>query len=377
MTDGNRFSRTPCETAFTQWHAGLTPRFTHRYRGRLVDETGSIAMHAPSAGPAHVVLTNPIDPAVTRQLAQHLRVSVAPDTQPDTLRAAVRDAHLIIVRAPLPADVFEHGPGLLGAIRHGAGVDMIPIEAATAAGVLVANTPGANAVTVAEYAIAQMLQLARRLASIDARLRSADWLGARVQADTGTDLFGRTLGIVGMGSIGSALARIAGAGLSMRVLGHRASDAPMPQAVVRASLTQLLAESDYVVLACPLTEATRGLIGSAELAQIKHGARLVNVSRGAVIDETALIDALRSGRLAGAALDVFATQPLPADSPLRAFEQVLLTPHMAGITLDSMRRMGELALAQALEIVAGGRPRHLVNPDAWPRRRTNPFLSAS
>ncbi len=289
-------------------------------------------MHAPSVGPAHVVLTNPIDPDVTRQLAQHLRVTVAPDTQPDTLRAAVRDAQLIIVRAPLPADIFEQGPLLLGAIRHGAGVDMIPIEAATAAGVLVANTPGANAVTVAEYAIGQMLQLSRRLAKIDSTLRTANWAAARVQADTGTDLYGRTLGIVGMGSIGTALARIAGAGFSMRVLGHRASDAPMPEPVVRVSLPQLLAESDDVVLACPLTEATRGLIGAAELAQIKPGARLVNVSRGAVIDEPALIDALRSGRLAGAALDVFSTQPLPGDSPLRAFEQVLLTPHMAGIT---------------------------------------------
>ena len=334
-------------------------------------------MHAPSVGPAHVVLTNPIDPDVTRQLAQHLRVTVAPDTQPDALRAAVRDAQLIIVRAPLPADIFEQGPLLLGAIRHGAGVDMIPIEAATAAGVLVANTPGANAVTVAEYAIGQMLQLSRRLAKIDSTLRTANWAAARVQADTGTDLYGRTLGIVGMGSIGTALARIAGAGFSMRVLGHRASDAPMPEPVVRVSLPQLLAESDDVVLACPLTEATRGLIGAAELAQIKPGARLVNVSRGAVIDEPALIDALRSGRLAGAALDVFSTQPLPGDSPLRAFEQVLLTPHMAGITVDSMRRMGELALAQALEIVAGGRPRHLVNPDAWPKRRANPDLSAT
>jgi D-3-phosphoglycerate dehydrogenase len=300
-------------------------------------------MHASSVSSAHVVLTNPIDPDVTRQLEQHFRVTVAADTQADTLRAAVRDAQLIIVRAPLPADIFEHGPQLLGAIRHGAGVDMIPIEAATAAGVLVANTPGANAVTVAEYAIGQMLQLARRLARIDSTLRSADWPTARMQADAGTDLFGRTLGIVGMGSIGSALARIAAAGFSMRVLGHRSSDAPMPHDVARASLAQLLAESDYVVLACPLTEATRGLIGAAELAQMKPGSIVINTGRGGSVDDAALVAALTSGHIRAAGLDVYDGEPKVFAGYL-GLENVALLPHLGSATIETRAAMGERAL---------------------------------
>jgi D-3-phosphoglycerate dehydrogenase len=320
-----------------------------------------------------VVLTQGIDADALSLLQRAARVQVLPDTAPDTIRQAVAQAHAVMVRAPLPDDVFACGPGLLGAVRHGAGVDMIPIDAATQAGVPVANVPGVNAATVAEYVLGQMLQSARRLARVDQHLRSQGWLAARALADSGRDLGGRTLGIVGAGAIGAALARAAGLGLGMRVLGHRRSIGPLPEPMQRASLDDLLEQADYLALCCPLTEQTRGLIGARELARMKPGAVLVNVSRGPVVVESALIAALASGHLGGAVLDVYQTQPLPADSPLRGFDNVLLSPHMAGITADSMRRMGVLAVQQTLDLLAGRRPAHLVNPEVWPHRRRSPF----
>jgi D-3-phosphoglycerate dehydrogenase len=150
----------------------------------------------------------------------------------------------------------------------------------------------------------------------------------------------------------------------MRVLGVRRSPAADTPTLRYLGLQQALPEADYLVLACPLTEQTRGLIGAAELAQLKPGTRLVNVARGPVVDEAALVTALASGRLAGAALDVFATQPLPPDSPLRQLPNVLLSPHLAGITVESMARMSEGVLAQLLAMFRGELPQHLRNPEA-------------
>ncbi len=320
-----------------------------------------------------VLLTNPIEPGECARLAEHCEVIELASPDAASVLAGAREAQVVIVRAPLPDDLFDKSPCLIAAVRHGAGTDMIPIERASSAGVMVANVPGVNAVTVAEYAVSQMLQLARRLALIDRRMREQDWARARLISDAGSDLAGRTLGIIGTGAIGSALAHIAGLGLSMTVLGVRRSPGELPAPIQRASLDELLAASDYVALTCPLTDQTRGMIGSAQLARMKPGARLINVSRGAVVDQQALIEALREGRLAGAALDVFQTQPLPADSPLFGFENVLLSPHMAGITADSMRRMSRLAVDQTLAMLAGKPPRHFVNPLVWATRRPNRF----
>lgn len=322
-----------------------------------------------------VLLTNPIEPLERLRLAEHCEVIELAAVDAASVLAGARQAQAIIVRANLPEDIFERCPGVLAAVRHGAGTDMIPVERATAAGVMVANAPGANAVTVAEYAASQMLQLSRQLARIDRTLREQDWARARLISDGGSDLAGRTLGVIGTGAIGSALGRIAGLGLSMNVLGHRRSPGALPEPMQRAGLEELLERSDYVALTCPLTEQTRGLIGAAQLARMKPGARLINVSRGPVVDQAALVEALRRGHLGGAALDVFETQPLPADSPLWHFPNVLLSPHMAGITADSMRRMSRMVVDQTLEMLAGRPPRHFVNPLVWPDRRPNPFAA--
>lgn len=315
-----------------------------------------------------VLLTNPIDPDVARGLEEHFALRTASATDAATLRRECADASFVVVRANLPADLFAQAPQLRGVVRHGAGLDMIPVEAASAQGIAVANVPAVNASSVAEYAVAQMLTLARRLPRIDAVLRERTWAEARALADDSTELRGKTVAIVGLGAIGQALARICALGFGMRVLGVRrtapAAAAQGEDGVLHTALAEALPQADYLVLACPLNENTRGLVGAAEFAQLKHGARIVNVARGPVIDEPALVAALRSGRLAGAALDVFAEQPLPADSPLRSLPNVLLSSHLAGITQESMRRMSEGVAEQLLQMLHGHLPRHFVNPEA-------------
>ncbi len=322
-----------------------------------------------------VVLTDPLDSMSMEELSRGADVRLIAHTSAASIRDAVTDADAIIVRAPLPADIFDHSPFLVGVVRHGAGLDMIPVAAATAAGVMVANVPGANADTVAEYVIAQMLQLSRRLCHVDALLRGDGWRSARVFGEAGSDLGGQTLGLVGTGAIGAALAKVAGKGFGMTVLGYRRSEQPPPDPIRRASLDEVFARSDFLVLACPLTAETRGLVNAARLATMKRGSVLINVARGPIVDQQALVDSLARRHLGGAVLDVFEVQPLPLDSPLRGFDRVLLTPHLAGITVDSMRRIGRLAVSQALDLIAGRRPQHLVNPEVWLRRRPGRFTT--
>jgi D-3-phosphoglycerate dehydrogenase / 2-oxoglutarate reductase len=314
-----------------------------------------------------ILLTNPVHADVHAGLAAIAEVAVAPDTGAATLRAMASAANLIIVRAPLPDDIFERAHDMLAAIRHGAGVDMIPIGEATARGVLVANVPGVNARSVAEYVVAAMIGLSRRLRSIDQALRGdGGWAGARAWADHGVELADKTIGIVGFGNVGRALAAICRDGFGMRILAANRSPIAAMAGVVQVALADLLADSDYVVLACPLNDQTRGMIGSAELARMKRTAYLINVARGAVVEEPALLEALANRGIAGAALDVFWHQPLPAAHPLFEFDNLLLTPHLAGITDESMQRMGRGCIDAARRVFDGERPAHLLNPQAWP-----------
>lgn len=312
------------------------------------------------------LLTNPIDPAGTGLLAQHADVRIAPGVEADALRRAVRDAHVLIVRATLPDDLFEHAPVLRGVVRHGAGIDMIPLRQAGLAAMPVSNTPRVNATSVAEYAAGQMVNLAHRLARTASLLREGGWSQARTFASGATELAGKTVGIVGVGAVGSETARICRDGFRMRVVGYQRNLSRLPAGVAPVGLNELLRAADFVVLCCALTDATRGLIGRAELSLMKPSACVVNVSRGAVIDEAALVAALRSGQIAGAALDVFLEQPLAPGHPLFALENVLLTPHAAGLTVESMQRMSAVAVKDALRMLRGERPEHLVNPEIWP-----------
>ncbi len=323
-------------------------------------------MHKPPDVTAQfrILLTNPIHPELQAQLAQACEVVLAPDTRPETLIRLAADAHAIIVRAHLPPALFDHALQLRAVVRHGVGLDMIPVEAATARSIPVANLPGSNTSAVVEYALAAMLHLRRGLAAMDATLRREGWAVSRALADPGTDLAGSTCGIVGVGAIGSRMAQVASA-LGMRVLGLTRRPESLPAGVQAADKAALFAQSDVVVLCCPLNDSTRGLVDAATLATMKRSALLVNVSRGPVVDTAALVAALRAGRLGGAALDVHDQQPLAGTEPVFDAPNLLLTPHVAGVTDSSMRAMSVAAIGTVMALLRGERPANVVNPQVF------------
>jgi D-3-phosphoglycerate dehydrogenase len=311
-----------------------------------------------------VVLTNPIHAEAVALLAPQARVVTAPDTAPATLRDLAREAAGLIVRAQLPDDILDHAPRLRGIVRHGVGLDFVPLEAATARGIPVANLPGSNTQAVAEYVFAALFHLRRRLGPLDGALRGAGWGPAKSLASDLAEIGGTTIGILGTGEIGRRVARIARAGFGMRVLGHSRSartEDGLFEAVDRAAL---FAQSDAVVVACPLTPETQGLVDETLIGRMRPDAVLINVARGPIVRAEALAAALRAGTIGGAALDVFDVQPLPGDHPYFACPNLLLTPHVAGTSAESLRVMGLGAAEAMLRILRGEPPRNLVNPAA-------------
>jgi D-3-phosphoglycerate dehydrogenase / 2-oxoglutarate reductase len=312
--------------------------------------------------------THPLHPEVTADLQALGSFRVARTPTAEAIMAESSGAELIIVRAPIPSGIATREPSLRALIRHGAGLDMINVEEATSAGVLVANVPGANALTVAEHVIWTAMALLRRQPQVNRDLHQAGWAAARAHADFGRELSGRTLGILGLGNIGMALARIASRGFGLSVIAHtrRGSTAEGVDAV---GLLDLLDRSDILALCAPLTTETRGIIDASAISRMRPRSILINVARGPLVVEQALVDALTSGHLEGAALDVFDTQPLPSDHPYMTLPNVILTPHMAGITQESMLRMGQGVVAEARRVLAGLLPVNLVNPEAEHRYR--------
>ena len=287
----------------------------------------------------------------------------------DTLAREGRKADVLIVRANLPAALFNDAPRLRAAIRHGAGLDMVPMEAANTAGVLVANVPGVNAQTVAEHVFFAAMAVLRRFRMVDRDLRQRDWVTGRDHGEKAHELAGRTLGVVGAGNIGNAVMRIARYGFGLPVLANSRNAKSLPEDVRFVTVDELVAEADIVVLSCPLTSETKGLLSRERIRRMRSGAILVNVSRGAIVDDAGLIEALREGWIGGAALDVFATQPLPPGHPYFSFDNVVITPHLAGITEESMMRMGVGAAQEALRVLSNHLPVNLRNPEVLPRYR--------
>ena len=311
-----------------------------------------------------VLLTNPIHPDLRPELERHCEVRLAPDTRPETLMQWAAEAEGLMVRAQLPPQIFDAAPRLRAVVRHGVGLDMIPVDAATARGIPVANLPGSNTTAVVEYCLAAMLHLRRGLATIDGRLRSEGWARSRPLADGSTELGGSTCGIVGVGAIGGRVAQVAAA-LGMRVLGLTRRPESLPPGVEAADKQRLFSQADVVVLCCPLNEQTRGLVDAATLRQMKSHAILINVARGPVIETDAVLEALRAGRLGGAAMDVHDKQPLTGEEAAFQAPNLLLTPHVAGITDTSMRAMSEGAIATMLALLRGERPANVVNPQVF------------
>jgi D-3-phosphoglycerate dehydrogenase len=247
---------------------------------------------------------------------------------------------------------------------HGTGTDLVPLESATARGVMVSNIPGGNARSVAEYCAMAMLMLARNVVAITTSLRNTAWDAARALGADTHEIGGMTLGVVGVGAIGTRLAHICRNGFGMRVLGTQRRLDRVPAEAEACPLDDLLASSDFVVVTCPLTPQTRHLMNRRTLCLMKPSAWLVNVGRGAVVEEAALIAILKDRRIAGAMLDVYEHYRLEPGHPLLALDNVILTPHLAGMTRESRARMSVAAAEDMVRMLSGEPPKNLVNPQA-------------
>jgi D-3-phosphoglycerate dehydrogenase len=314
---------------------------------------------------AKVLLTNPIDAEGIAIIEAVADVVVAPDTRHETLLKLVANADALLVRAYLPQNIFDTARRLRGVVRYGVGLDMIPVEAATAKAIPVANVPGVNAGAVAEYCLSGMLLMTRRMHRMNHDLRTGDWPTSRMLSDEAVELSGRTVGIVGVGNIGRRVAEICHGAFHMRVLGHLRRLDALPSIVAGVDIDTLCRDSDFIILSCPLTPQTQNLISAARIASMKRCAAVINVARGQVIDEAALVNALSDQRIGGAVLDVYQEQPLPRDHPLLTLDNVVLTPHVAGLTRDSMRRMSIGSAQEVVRLLNGERPLNFVNPQIW------------
>ncbi len=310
--------------------------------------------------------------ALARLAAQvSLRVWEEPLPPPrDVLLAQAREVEGLITLLTDRVDeaLLAGSPGLRTISNVAVGYDNIDVAACTSRRIPVGNTPGVLTETTADFAFALLMGLARRVAEADAYVRAGHWKTWEPGLLLGTDVYGATLGLVGLGAIGTAVARRA-RGFGMRIL--YVNRHPRPELEAELGLTRvdkatLLAESDFVSLHVPLNAGTRHWLGRAEFAAMKRGALLVNTARGPVVDQAALAEALESGHLGGAALDVTDPEPLPLDSPLLKLPNVLLAPHIASASHATRGRMASMAVDNLLAALAGHKPPHCVNPELFP-----------
>src|SRR5436309_2144948 len=275
--------------------------------------------------------------------------------KPAELDKAIAGAHALIVRSEtrVTAPLMARAPHLRVVARAGTGVDTIDVPAATRRGSAVMNTPGANTVSAGEHAMGLLLALVRRISDAAAAMRRGEWDRKRFE---GTELRGKTMGVVGLGRIGGHVAQLARA-FGMQVVGHDPYLAPERATEMHVRLLPLkalLRTADVVTLHVALTDQTHHLIDAERLKLMKPTAVLINTARGALVDDAALADAIKAKRIGGAAIDVFSVEPLPADSPLRALDRVLLTPHLAASTAEAQERVAvEICTAVRDSLVSG------------------------
>ena len=259
-------------------------------------------------------------------------------------------------------------PDLLAVSTSGAGYDTVDVAACTAAGVLVVNQSGGNADAVAEHTVAMMLSLTKNIPQTDRSVRA----GKRAPRESfkGWNARGRTVGVVGIGNVGSRVARICGLGLQMKVLAcdpYLTAEQVQARGATQVDLATLLAESRFVSIHCPYNDETRNMIGARELNAMQAGSYLITTARGGIVDENALAKALELKHIAGAGVDVWIDEPPPLSHPLLAFDNLIATYHTAGITHDSRNNMADWNAQQLAGILRGERPPRLINPDAWER----------
>jgi D-3-phosphoglycerate dehydrogenase len=301
--------------------------------------------------------------------SRYFRITTAEDDKKKTLiRLAPQAQILFTCYAPITAEVIAAGEQLQGIVKYGVGVDSIDLEAAAKCGVPVVHCPDYGKGTVSDHAFALLISVARKITLIDQNMRTQDWLWPEPKY-RGVDLAGKTLGIVGFGRIGRAVAR-RGEGFGMRRLvcdPYVPHDTEGWRNLEFAPLDQVIEQSDFLSLHCVLTPETKGLLDADVLGRMKRSAVVVNVSRGELIDQAALVDSLRRGALAGAGLDVFLDEPLDRDHPLRDLPNVILTPHVAFYTLEAYERLESECLRAVKDLLAGELPKNVKNAEALRR----------
>jgi D-3-phosphoglycerate dehydrogenase len=273
----------------------------------------------------------------------------------------------LVPKLQVHADLLKRAPNLLVISTGGAGYDTVNVKHCTEAGVLVVNQTGGNKEAVAEHVLGMMLTLSKRIIQTDRNMRRGT-LGDRAHF-TGNDIFGKTIGIVGLGNVGSRVAQLCNGLFQMRVLAYDpylSAEVIKQRGAEKVELADLLRQADFVSVNCPLTDETRGLIGAKEYALMQPHAFFMNTARGFIHDEAALADALRNKTIAGAGLDVWSKEPPPAEHPLLQFDNVIVSPHTAGVTKEARTNMGQFAAEQTLAVLDGKPAPRPVNPEVWP-----------
>ncbi len=327
-----------------------------------------------------VYLGEVIHPEGVALLEKHAEVVRPKDYSRAAFLEAIKDVDGLLARKIyIGAEEMDHAPRLKIIGRHGVGLDSVDLKEATRRGILVIHTPGANKESVAELAIAFMLNLARRIPQAQAAMCSMPKgdigvLSALLKQHnlTGFDLEGKSLGIIGTGRIGSLVARKCIAAFDMKVYGYDpyvSRETMNSFGVTKVDrLADLMPRIDFLTVHCPLTEETRGMIAQKELALLKRGANVVNTARGGIVDEKALFEALTLGHVAGAALDVFELEPPDPEDPLLKHPNLLATPHFGGTTEESLHRIGIVMVEEVVNFLQGKPPRYPANPEVLQKK---------
>jgi D-3-phosphoglycerate dehydrogenase len=321
-------------------------------------------------------LAHPIYETILKSRAD-VRLDRLENESPDAVAAPiVAAAHAYQVGAArdelarhfhVDADLLRRAPNLLIVSSNGAGYDPVDVDACTAAGVLVVNQSGGNANSVAEHALGMLLTLSKRIIEADRALRREPHVNRN--ALIGNEAQGKTIGIVGLGNVGRRIAELCRGLLRMNVLAYDPYLSASEMAArggEKVELNDLLRRSDYVSISCPLTRDSRGMIGAREFALMQPHAFFITTARGFIHDEDALLEVLREKRIAGAGLDVWSKEPPPPEHPLLQFDNVLASPHTAGVTKEARENMGRIAAEQILDALDGKRPPRIINPEVWP-----------
>ncbi|MEK7829282.1 MAG: phosphoglycerate dehydrogenase, partial [Deltaproteobacteria bacterium] len=299
--------------------------------------------------------------------APGIQVDVNTKLKPEELKKAIKDYHGLVVRSAtkVTAEIIEAADNLTVIGRAGTGVDNIDTQAATKKGIVVMNTPGGNTVTTAEHAVSMLMALARKIPQATASMRKGEWEKKKFE---GTEITGKTLGILGVGNIGTVVADRA-QGLKMNVIAYDpylSQEAANRMGVLPVSLDDLYKRSDFISVHVPLTNETKNLVNRDAFAKMKKGVKIIDCARGGIVNEKDLSDAIKEGIVSGAAMDVFEKEPTPPDNPLLGLEEVILTPHLGASTAEAQENVAIAIAEQIVEYLVKGTIRNAVNVPSVP-----------